>query len=233
LHQLRRDRLRAEELRNHPAADEIPARLSADLSVLRHLQLRQGPEGLFATDHFSAIVSGGIVGPNEAPVLLATVVVIVATLAQIIIMKLRGSKIDMMLWISLGLVVVFGGATIWFHNETFIKWKPSVLYWAMGLSFWVSQTFFAKNLLQAMLGEQLQLPAQAWQRLNVSWIAFFAAMGVLNLFVAYSFSTDTWVNFKLFGGIGLMLLFTVAQGMYMARFVKPEADEAEAANKAP
>ena len=187
----------------------------------------------FATDNFGAIVSGGIVGPNEAPVLLATVVVIVATLAQIIIMKLRGSKIDMMLWISLGLVVVFGGATIWFHNETFIKWKPSVLYWAMGLSFWVSQTFFHKNLLQAMIGEQLHLPAHAWQRLNISWIAFFAAMGVLNLLVAYSFSTDTWVNFKLFGGIGLMLLFTVAQGMYMARFVQPEADEADAAKKAP
>jgi intracellular septation protein len=190
----------------------------------------------FATDHFGAIVSGGIVGPNEAPVLLATVVVIVATLAQIVVMKLRGRRIDMMLWISLALVVLFGGATIWFHNETFIKWKPSVLYWAMGLSFWVSQTFFRKNLLQAMIGEQLQLPAQAWQRLNVSWITFFTAMGFLNLFVAFNFSTDTWVNFKLFGGMGLMLLFTVGQGIYMSRYIKPEAhdaDKAEAARKTP
>ena len=190
----------------------------------------------FATDHFGAIVSGGIVGQNEAPVLLATVVVIVATLAQIVVMKLRGKKIDMMLWISLGLVVVFGGATIWFHSETFIKWKPTVLYWAMGASFWISQTFFNKNLLQAMLGEQLQLPAQAWQRLNISWIAFFAAMGVLNLFVAYNFSTAAWVNFKLFGGMGLMLLFTVVQGIYMSRFIQPEIDDgkpAEAVKKAP
>jgi intracellular septation protein len=187
----------------------------------------------FATDHFGAVVSGGIVGPSEAPVLLATVVVIVATLAQIGVLKARGKRIDMMLWISLGLVVVFGGATIWFHNETFIKWKPSVLYWAMGLSFWVSQTFFRKNLLQAMIGEQLQLPAPAWQRLNISWITFFAAMGVLNLLVAFNFSTDAWVNFKLFGGMGLMLLFTVGQGMYMARYIKPEVDEAEAAKKAP
>ena len=187
----------------------------------------------FATDHFGAVVSGGIVGPSEAPVLLATVVVIVATLAQIAVLKARGKRIDMMLWISLGLVVVFGGATIWFHNETFIKWKPSVLYWAMGLSFWVSQTFFRKNLLQAMIGEQLQLPAPAWQRLNISWITFFAAMGVLNLLVAFNFSTDAWVNFKLFGGMGLMLLFTVGQGMYMARYIKPEVDEAEAAKKAP
>jgi intracellular septation protein len=190
----------------------------------------------FATDHFGAIVSGGIVSQNEAPVLLATVVVIVATLAQIVIMKLRRKKIDMMLWISLGLVVVFGGATIWFHNETFIKWKPTVLYWAMGASFWISQALFNKNLLQAMLGEQLQLPAQAWRRLNVSWIAFFAAMGVLNLVVAYNFSTAAWVNFKLFGGMGLMLLFTLAQGVYMSRFIEPERDDgktAEAVKKAP
>ncbi len=183
----------------------------------------------FATDHFGAIVSGGVVGPNEAPVLLATLVVIAATLAQIIVLKLRGQRIDMMLWISLALVVVFGGATVWFHNETFIKWKPSVLYWAMAMSFWVSQAFFRKNLLQSMIGEQLNMPAQAWQRLNLSWIAFFCAMGVLNLLVAYNFSTDTWVNFKLFGGMGLMLLFTVAQGLYMSRHLLPDADAAKKA----
>jgi intracellular septation protein len=190
----------------------------------------------FATEHFGGIVSGGVVGPNEAPVLLATVVVIVATMAQIVVMKLRGKKIDVMLWISLALVVVFGGATIWFHNETFIKWKPTVLYWAMGLSFWVSATFFGKNLLQAMMGEQLKLPALAWKRLNLSWIAFFVAMGILNLVVAYNFSTDAWVNFKLFGGLGLMLVFTVAQGLYMSRYLEPEPGAVEAtdpARKAP
>ena len=190
----------------------------------------------FATDHFGAIVSGGIVGPNEAPVLLATVVVILATLAQIVVLKLRGTKVDMMLWISLALVVVFGGATIWFHNETFIKWKPTVLYWAMGLSFWISAAFFGKNLLQAMIGEQLQLPATVWRRLNLSWILFFAAMGVINLLVAYNFSTDAWVNFKLFGGMGLMVLFTVGQGIYMSRFIPPEssaAKPADAAGKGP
>lgn len=186
----------------------------------------------FATEHFGAIVSGGVVGPGEAPVLLATVVVILATMAQIVIMKLRGNKIDMMLWISLALVVVFGGATIWFHNETFIKWKPTVLYWAMAAAFWISSTFFGKNLLQAMMGEQLQLPAVAWKRLNLSWIAFFVAMGVLNLLVAYNFSTDTWVNFKLFGGMGLMLVFTVAQGIYMSRYLQPEAAPAEVAEQA-
>ena len=85
-------------------------------------------------------------------------VVIVATLAQVAWLKLRGRKVDTMLWVSLGLVVVLGGATIYFHNETFIKWKPSVLYWAMGLSFWLSPLLFGKNLLRALMGEQMQLP---------------------------------------------------------------------------
>lgn len=183
----------------------------------------------FASDHLGFIVNGGVVGPNEAPVLLATVVVILATLAQVGFLVLRGRKVDTMLWVSLGLVTVLGGATIWFHNETFIKWKPSVLYWVMGLTFWLSQLIFRKNLLRALIGDQLQLPAGIWQRLNFAWVAFFAFMGLANIYVAYSFSTDTWVNFKLFGGIGLMLLFTVAQGLYISRHVEPEqADAGEA-----
>jgi intracellular septation protein len=180
----------------------------------------------FASDHLGFIVNGGVVGPNEAPVLLATVVVILATLAQVAFLMLRGKKVDTMLWVSLGLVTVLGGATIWFHNETFIKWKPSVLYWVMGLTFWLSQLLFRKNLLRALIGDQLQLPAGIWQRLNFAWVAFFAFMGLANIYVAYSFSTDTWVNFKLFGGIGLMLLFTVAQGFYISRHVAPDAAEA-------
>lgn len=180
----------------------------------------------FASQHFGFLVSGGLVGADEAPVLLATVVVIVATLTQVAIILVRGKKVDTMLWVSLGLVTVLGGATIWFHNETFIKWKPSVLYWVMGLSFWLSQLVFRKNLLRALIGEQLSLPVGVWQRLNFAWVAFFAFMGLLNLYVAYSFSTDVWVNFKLFGGIGLMLLFTIAQGFYISRHVEPETGEA-------
>jgi intracellular septation protein len=177
----------------------------------------------FATEHFGGLVSGGVVGPGEAPVLLATVVVIAATLAQVAMLKVRGRKVDLMLWVSLGLVTVLGGATIWFHSETFIKWKPSVLYWVMGLAFWISQVFFGRNLLQVLMGEQLVLPTQVWRRLSVAWIAFFTFMGILNLYVAYSFDTATWVNFKLFGGIGLMLLFTLAQGLYLSRYIQDDA----------
>jgi intracellular septation protein len=176
----------------------------------------------FATRQLGFMVAGGRVGTEEAPVLLATAVVILATLAQVAWLKLRGRKVDVMLWVSLVLVVVLGGMTIWFRSETFIKWKPSVLYWAMGLSLWVSQAFFGRNLLRLLLGDQLQLPDPVWRRLNVAWIAFFAVMGLLNVWIAYSFETSTWVNFKLFGGIGLMLAFTVAQGLYLARHLPPE-----------
>jgi intracellular septation protein len=176
----------------------------------------------FATSHFGFLVAGGAVGPGEAPVLLATVVVIVATLAQVAYLMARGRKVDLMLWVSLGLVVVLGGLTIWLHSEAFIKWKPTLLYWVMGGAFALAPLLFGKNLLKLLLGEQLELPAPVWQRLNVAWVLFFAAMGALNLWVAYSFSTDTWVNFKLFGSIGLMLVFTVAQGLYLARYLPDE-----------
>ena len=176
----------------------------------------------FATDHFGFIVSGGVVGTEEAPVLLATVVAIVATCAQIAYLLARRRKIDMILWITFAIVVVLGGATIWFHNPTFIKWKLSVLYWTMGLAFWISQAFFQKNLLQSLMGDQLVLPAKVWQRLNVAWIAFYALMGLLNLYVAYNYTTSTWANFKVFGATGLMLAFMVAQGFYVSRYLEPD-----------
>ena len=186
----------------------------------------------FATEHFGFLVSGGAVGPKEGPVLLATLVVIAATLAQIGVMLALRRKVDLMLWVSLVLVGVLGGATVWFHNDTFIKWKPSVLYWAMGLALLFSQVVLRKNLLQALMGAQLVLPAAVWQRLNLAWIGFFALMGVLNLYVAYNYSTDAWVNFKLFGGLGLMLVFTLAQGIYLSRHLKP-GDDAKPSPRVP
>jgi len=177
----------------------------------------------FATRHLGFMVSGGKVSVAEAPVLLATVVVIVATLAQVVWLKLRRRKVDAMLWVSLALVVVLGGLTIWFHSETFIKWKPSALYWAMGLAFWLSPLLFNRNLLKVLLGEQLDLPGKVWHRLNFAWIAFFGVMGLLNIWVAYTFTTATWVNFKLFGGLGLMLLFMLAQGLWISRYLEPAA----------
>ena len=179
----------------------------------------------FATEHLGFLVAGGQVGSTEAPVMLATVVVVLASLLQVSWLKARGKQVDLMLWISLALVVVLGGLTVWLHSETFIKWKPTGLYWAMALSFLVSQWLFGRNLLKLMLGQQLQLPEPVWLRLSLAWVGFFVGMGLLNLWVAFNFSTDTWVNFKLFGGIGLMLLFTLAQGLYIGRHLPDEVPD--------
>ena len=171
-----------------------------------------------ATDWLGFMVAGGVVGPTEAPVLLATVVVVLATLAQVLWLKAKGRKVDTMLWVSLALVTLLGAATVYFHSEAFIKWKPTVLYWVMGGALLVGQLVFKKNGVQALMGAQMTLPAEVWGRVNLSWVAFFAVMGVINLWVAYTFSTSVWVNFKLFGGIGLMLVFVIAQAAYLNKY---------------
>lgn len=157
---------------------------------------------------------------KQAPILLATVVVIVATIAQIAWVRFRHGKVDKMLWISLGLVVVFGGLTLFFQNEAFIKWKPTLLYWVFAGSMTFSKLVLHKNALKTMLGEQLTLPEAVWNKMSISWIGFFLFMGVLNLVVAFNFSTDTWVNFKLFGGMGLLVVFIVLQGMMLSKYVE-------------
>ena len=179
----------------------------------------------FATSYFGFMVSGGIVGPEEAPVLLATVVVVIATLAQVTWLLARGKRIDMILWVSLALVVVMGGLTIWLHSETFIKWKPTLLYWVMAGALLIAWLGWRMNLIRTLLGEQLTLPEPIWQRLNWAWAAFFALMGALNLWVAYSFATPTWVNFKLFGIMGMLFVFALGQGLYLSRYLSDDEKE--------
>jgi intracellular septation protein len=130
-----------------------------------------------------------------------------------------------MQWISLGLIVVFGGATLLLHNENFIKWKPTVLYWLFSTVLLVAGLFFRKNLIKSMMSSQIDAPDNIWGKLLVCWIVFFLFMGGINLFVAFSYSTDIWVNFKLFGGIGLMLLFVLAQAYVLAPHIRPKEDE--------
>jgi intracellular septation protein len=156
---------------------------------------------------------------------IATGVVIAATASQIAWVWHRHGKVDTMLWISLALVVVFGGATLILHDETFIKWKPTVLYWLFAVTLFGSAQFFGKNLIRAMLEKQVQLPDALWSRLNFAWMGFFAVMGVVNLYVAFNFSTDTWVSFKLFGGMGLMIFFIVLQGIVLAKYLPEETEQ--------
>ena len=151
---------------------------------------------------------------------IATAVAIAATFLQIGWLKGKGRKVDTMMWVTLVIIVVFGGATLALHDETFIKWKPTVLYWLFGVAIGGAELIFRKNLIRAMLGEQLRLPDAVWNRLNWSWAGFFAVMGAANLYVAFNFSTDTWVNFKLFGGMGLMLVFVALQAVFLARYIE-------------
>lgn len=151
---------------------------------------------------------------------VATAVAIAATFLQIGWLKWKRRKVDTMMWVTLIIIVVFGGATLALHDETFIKWKPTVLYWLFGAVLGGAELLFRKNLIRAMLGEQVRLPDGAWSRLNWSWAGFFAFMGAANLYVAFNYSTDTWVNFKLFGGMGLMLLFVVLQAAFLARHIE-------------
>jgi intracellular septation protein len=151
---------------------------------------------------------------------VATGVAIAATFAQIGWLLARGRKVDTMLWVSLAIIVVFGGATLWLQDETFIKWKPTVLYWLFGAVLAGSSLIFRRNLIRKLMEEQVSLPDRVWGRLNASWIGFFALMGAANLIVAFNFPTDTWVNFKLFGGMGLMLAFVVAQSLLLAKYIE-------------
>ena len=150
---------------------------------------------------------------------LATAVAMAATVGQVAFSWFKHRKVDTMQWVSLGLIVVLGGATLLLHDKSFIMWKPTVLYWLMGVGLLVSQAM-GKQPLKSLMGKQLTLPEAVWRRLNLAWVAFFAGMGALNLYVAFTFSEEVWVNFKLFGGMGLMLLFVLGQSVVLARYME-------------
>ena len=161
-------------------------------------------------------------GTGEKPgIYLATLVAIAASVGQIGWVKLRGHAVETMMWVSLGIIVVFGGATLWLHDESFIKWKPTVLYWLFA-GIILGSTLFGRNVIKSVMGTQMELPDKAWNLMNLSWGGFFAFMGVANLFVAFNFSTDDWVNFKLFGSMGLMLVFVIGQSMMLNRYLDKE-----------
>src|ERR671915_2174483 len=172
----------------------------------------------FLFDFFPVILF--FIAFKVADIYVATAVAIAATFVQVAWLKLRGRKVHPMLWASLGIIAVFGGATLALQDETFIKWKPTVLYWLLGAVLGGAALALRRNLIRMMLSQQVQLPEPVWERLNWSWVGFFAFMGALNLYVAYNYSTDLWVNFKLFGGMGLMLVFVLAQAFFLARHVE-------------
>jgi intracellular septation protein len=179
-------------------------------------------EPQLAANWVGALLGAATIGLQQAPILLATVVVIVATALQITWVHLRHGKVHKMLWISFAIVVIFGGLTLAFRNDAFIKWKPTIVYWAFAVSMAFSSQILKKNAIRSMLDEQFSLPEITWNRLNLAWISFFIGMGVLNLIVAFNFSTSIWADFKMFGTTGLMLLFVLAQGLVLAKYVEEE-----------
>jgi intracellular septation protein len=149
---------------------------------------------------------------------VATGVAIAAAVLQFAWFKLRGKTISTMQWLSLAVIVVFGGATLLLQDDRFIRWKPTVLYWACGLALLVGRVFFDTNWLRKVMPtDELVLPDAVWTKLTWAWIGFFAVMGCLNLYVAFNYSLDTWANFKVWWSMGIILAWSLAQGAYMAR----------------
>ena len=151
----------------------------------------------------------------------ATAVALVIGVLQAAFTWIRHKKLDTMQWVSLALIVVFGGATILLHDARFIMWKPTLLFWVGALVLLASH-LMGKNGLKAMMGKEITLPEGVWRKLTFAWLAFLVLMGLVNLFVAYTFTEAQWVNYKLFGSTALMIVFFIAQGMYLSRFLPQE-----------
>ena len=152
---------------------------------------------------------------------VATGVFIVAALIQIGWSYRLHGKVETMQWATLGLVLVFGGLTLALQDPLFIKWKPTVVNWLFAAAFLGSGLFMQRSLLQRMMDHAIYLPQNIWVRLNLAWVVFFIGAGLANLYVAYNFSESTWVDFKLFGMLGMTLIFILLQGLYLARHMQP------------
>jgi len=158
---------------------------------------------------------------NVWDIYIATGVAIAATFAQVGWLVLRRKKVEPMLWASLGIIVVFGGLTLYLRDKTFILWKPTVLYWLFAAVL-AGGALAGRNLIRALLSQQMRLPDPVWARLNWAWVGFFVFMGFANLLVAFNFSEKTWAAFKLFGGMGLMIAFIVVQSALLAKYLDDE-----------
>ncbi|MBI5780842.1 MAG: septation protein A [Rhodocyclales bacterium] len=163
--------------------------------------------------------------PATLPLAIATAATMLATAAQILALRLRRRPVDRMLWVSFVLVSGLGAATLLLHDPAFIQWKPTALYWSFAAAL-IGARFLRRNLIRSAMQAQLQLPEPVWARLSDLWSGFFLAMGALNLYVAWNYSETTWVNFKLFGTLGAMLLFVLAQSLWLSRHLEEERSDA-------
>jgi len=157
---------------------------------------------------------------------LATQILMVAVVLQIAFLKLTGKPVQKMHWITLALVLAFGALTLGLRDPQFIMWKPTVINWLFAAALLLSELYMQRGILRRMLESVAAFPDHAINRLNWAWVVFLFLLGVLNLYVAYNFSEETWVNFKLFGLMGLSLLFVVGQSFYLARYMTENETQA-------
>jgi intracellular septation protein len=155
----------------------------------------------------------------------ATAAAMIATAAQIVWSKWRHGKVDTMLWVSFGIITVMGGATLLLHDEMFIKWKPTILYWVFAAVLLFSSLLFRKNLIKSLLQDKIALPNRIWQHLNLAWSLFFAVLGFINLYVAFTYTTAAWVNFKLFGATALLFAFILIQSFFLAKYAEADKEQ--------
>lgn len=156
---------------------------------------------------------------NTQPIILATAVLIPATVLQILYTRWKTGNVEKMHLVTLALVVLMGGATVILQNKEFIMWKPTVVNWLFAAAFLGSQWFMEKSFLQRMMEQAVEMPDHTWKKLNYAWVGFFIVSGIINLLVAYNFSEDTWVNFKLFGMLGLTIVFIIGQSLFLYRYM--------------
>ena len=161
----------------------------------------------------------------------ATAVLMVAVAAQIILLALFKKPIEKMHWITLVLVAVFGGLTLSMRDPLFIMWKPTVINWALAIAFLGSELLMDQGILRRMMKAAGDFPSFVLRRLNYAWVLFFIFLGASNLYVAFNYSEETWVNFKLFGLMGFTFVFIIGQGFYLARYMTEEETVPENINK--
>lgn len=161
----------------------------------------------------------------EQPILMATAVAIAASFVQIGWLLLRKKKVDTMLWVSLAIITIFGGATLYFHDAAFIQWKPTILYWVLAASLAGTQLFTGRNLIRSAMEAQIKLPNRIWKTLNAIWVLFFVVLGLANIVAMHNLSCSNWVTFKMFGVTGFTAVFILLQAIALSKYIEEDKEQ--------
>ena len=193
------------------------------LFFLSYNRAQQNPEQAhqLANQILGGFTSGSSIALQMAPIIIATAIAVIASVAQIAYLLLRRKKVDAMLWVSFSIVTVFGGLTIYLQNDTFVKLKVTIIYWLFASGFLFSHYVLKKNFLKISMGKEITMPDQAWTSLNFIWIGYFALMGAANLYVALTYSQATWVSYKFYSLFSLPV-FLIAQSFLLVKYIKDE-----------